>query len=172
MTARPVIAISSCILGQAVRYDGEIKHYPELYQQLQTYFELLPVCPEIEIGLGVPRPAVQLSGDPAYPRMTGRDDASIDVSDLMRDYCQTKIHSLSHISAYVFKSRSPSCGPNIIPVFNEQQIIADNNRGLFAETVISTYPILPVADEITLANQPQRDTFIQQVLDYYAKQTL
>ncbi|MCW8855285.1 MAG: DUF523 domain-containing protein, partial [Gammaproteobacteria bacterium] len=79
---------------------------------------------------------------------------------------------LTHISAYVFKSRSPSCGPNNIPVFNNHQIIADNNRGLFAETVISTYPDLPVADEITLTHQAERDIFIQQVLDYYAKQTL
>ena len=172
MTARPVIAISSCILGQAVRYDGEIKHYPELYQHLQTYFELLPVCPETEIGLSVPRPAVQLSGDPRHPRMTGRDDASIDITDLMRDYCKTKTHSLTHISAYVFKSRSPSCGPDKIAVFNGQQIIAENSRGLFAQTIISTYPELPVADETTLANQQQRDTFIQQVLDYYAKQIL
>ncbi|MCW8910855.1 MAG: DUF523 domain-containing protein [Gammaproteobacteria bacterium] len=172
MTTRPVIAISSCIMGQPVRYDGEIKHYPELCQHLQTYFECLPVCPETEIGLSVPRPAVQLSGDPAQPRMTGRDDPSIDISDLMRNYCKTKIVSLTHISAYVFKSRSPSCGPNNIPVFNNHQIIADNNRGLFAETVISTYPDLPVADEITLTHQAERDIFIQQVLDYYAKQTL
>ena len=74
------------------------------------------------------------------------------------------------ISAYVFKSRSPSCGVEKIPVFNNAEIIAHNNRGLFAETVINTYPDLPVADETTLLKSQQRDTFIQQVLDYYAKQ--
>jgi len=57
MPTRPVIAISSCIMGQRVRYDGEIKHYPDLCQHLQNYFELFPICPETEIGLSVPRPA-------------------------------------------------------------------------------------------------------------------
>ncbi|MDH5473620.1 MAG: DUF523 domain-containing protein [Gammaproteobacteria bacterium] len=170
MTDRPIIAISSCILGQPVRYDGKIKHYPELCQQLEAHFNLLPVCPETEIGLGVPRPAVQLTGDPRQPHMTGRDDSSINITDIMHHYCSTKLLSLTHISGYVFKSRSPSCGLDHIPVFNNQQIIADNNSGLFADSVIKQYPALPITDETRLEHEQHRETFIQQVLDYYAKQ--
>ena len=67
LSRKPVIAISSCLLGMQVRYDGAIKTMPDIVQHMQQHFELLAVCPEVEIGLGVPRPALQLSGDPQTP---------------------------------------------------------------------------------------------------------
>lgn len=172
MSKRPIIAISSCILGQAVRYDGRLKHFPELCQQLQQHFDFLAVCPETEIGLGVPRPAVQLSGDPQSPRMTGRDNPSIDITDKMLDYCNSRTGQLNTISGYVFKSKSPSCGIKNIPVFQGEKMITQNHQGLFACSVSRRYPDLPITDETLLQTQQQRDNFIQQVLDYYAGQTI
>ena len=166
---RPVIAISSCLLGNQVRYDGELKHFPELCQQLQQQCDLLPVCPEVEIGLSVPRPPVQLTGDPDKPRMTGRDDPAIDVSDAMYQFCTDKPAQLKHISGYVFKSKSPSCGLHNIPVFNHGETIKDNGRGLFAQAITHLFPQLPVAEETELETSEQQLQFVQQVLDYYKK---
>ncbi|MDH5766810.1 MAG: DUF523 domain-containing protein [Gammaproteobacteria bacterium] len=170
MSHRPVVAISSCLLGQPVRYDGRLQHHPDICQHLQQHFNLLAICPETEIGLPVPRPPVQLTGNPSRPRMTGRDNPDIDITDSMRDYCQHKIHSLKHISGYVFKSRSPSCGLENIPVFEQNTVIDNNHAGLFADTVINTLANLPVTEETQLQTQAQRDNFISQVLDYYAQQ--
>lgn len=163
---KPRIAISSCILGQRVRYDADIKSFPDICNHLQQFFELIPVCPEVEAGLSVPRPPVQLSGDPQHPRMTGRDNPSIDVTDAIRHFCQTRIASLPEIHGYLFKSKSPSCGLRHIPVFDQGHIVDPDNRGLFAHAITLTYPELPVAEETELENPLQREHFIQQVLHY------
>lgn len=164
--AKPPLAISSCILGQRVRYDGEIKSYADICQHLQQHFELIPVCPEVEIGLGVPRPAVQLTGNPLQPRMTGRDNPEIDVTTEMRAFCTTKPQQLNTICGYVFKSKSPSCGLKNIPVFNNGIIIDDNQRGLFAQRITELWPELPICDENDLLTAESRQQFITQVLAY------
>lgn len=164
---KPTIAISSCIIGQRVRYDGEIKLFNELHQHLQQHFKLLAVCPEVEIGLSVPRPPVQLTGDILQPRMTGRDDPSLDVTDSMRAFCATKPQQLTNICGYVFKSNSPSCGLKNIPVTVDGKIIADNQRGLFAQAILNLWPNLPVCDENDLHTFAQRQQFIARVTHYF-----
>lgn len=164
---KPTIAISSCLLGQRVRYDGDIKSFAEIYQRLQQHFELLPVCPEVEIGLSVPRPPVQLTGDILQPRMTGRDDPSLDVTDSMRTFCKTKPQQLGNICGYVFKSRSPSCGIKNIPVFLHDKMIADNQRGLFAQTIINLWPDLPVCDENDLLTPELRQKFVMRAMSFH-----
>jgi uncharacterized protein YbbK (DUF523 family) len=134
---------------------------------LQQHFELLPVCPEVEIGLPVPRPPVQLSGDIMQPRMTGRDDATIDITDTMRTFCKNKPSQLKNICGYVFKSRSPSCGLKSVPLFRDGNTIATNLRGLFAQTIVTQWPNLPVAEEIDLQTIEQRRFFIEQALAYW-----
>lgn len=163
---KPVIAISSCLLGMQVRYDGAIKAMPDIVQHMQQHFELLAVCPEVEIGLGVPRPALQLSGDPKHPQMTGRDNSSINITSAMQDFCHRRPASLEHINGYIFKSRSPSCGLKQVPIFQHQQIIDANGRGLFADAMLKHAPNLPCTDEKDLCTETQRDYFVQQVLHY------
>jgi uncharacterized protein YbbK (DUF523 family) len=167
MTAKPILAISSCLLGNRVRYDGELKHFPQLCDEMQKHCELLPVCPEVEIGLGVPRPPLQLSGDAKRPRMTGRDDASIDITDKMYAFCEQRKQSLKHVAGYIFKARSPSCGLHGIPLFDNGKMMMQNLRGVFAQAMVKQYPQLPFADEEQLASLEQQQRFIQQVLDYY-----
>jgi len=168
---KPVIAISSCILGQHVRYDGKIKSFPEIYQNLEKYFEFLPVCPEVEIGLTTPRPAVQLSGNIKSPKMTGRDNSDIDVTEKMLSFCSSKPATLDLISGYIFKSKSPSCGIRNIPVFNQGSIIGKNNQGLFAQAIINYFDNLPIVDETELETEQQRHYFVKQVLSYNKNQT-
>ena len=168
---KPVIAISSCILGDHVRYDGIIKSFPDIYQNLEKYFELLPICPEVEIGLTVPRPAVQLSDNTVSPKMTGRDNPDIDVTNEMMLFCDSKPATLNSICGYIFKSKSPSCGIRNIPVIKLGNIISQNNRGLFAQAIINYFDDLPVVDETELETEQQRNYFIQQVLNYNKNKT-
>lgn len=163
----PKIGISSCILGHHVRYDGDIKSFPEICDALSQHFELVSVCPEVEIGLSVPRPPVQLSENLEHPKMTGRDDPSIDVTDSMYQFCNSKPQQLTDLCGYIFKSKSPSCGVRNIPVFGQDEILSDNHRGLFAHAMMTLFPDMPIVDETELASAAQRNQFIQLVLNYY-----
>lgn len=163
---KPFIAISSCLLGNQVRYDGEPKGMPDIYQYMQKYFNLLAICPEVEIGLSVPRPAVQLTGNPQHPKMTGRDDDSIDVTSAMDDFCCARPQALKYICGYIFKSKSPSCGLRNIPVFQQDEIVEHNSQGLFAKAMIKYNPDLPMVDETELNTPSKRNHFVQQVLNY------
>ena len=162
---KPKIAISSCIVGHQVRYDGQLKHFPDIQHFFGRHAELIPVCPEVEIGLSVPRPPVQLTDNPQQPSMTGRDDPDIDISNQMYRYCAQKPASLGDICGYIFKSKSPSCGVRNIPVFNDEAII-NYQSGLFAQAIMERYPELPVCDETQLENEQQRNQFLQRVLNY------
>ena len=171
MPKRPVIAVSSCILGHRVRYDAQVKHFPSLLAFINHYFEPVSVCPEVAIGLSVPRPALQLMAAPDQPQMVGRDDPDINVTAAMQQFCQQRPDTLHDICGYIFKSRSPSCGLHNIPVFNGGEIIDSNSRGLFARAMVELYPELPVIEETGLLSAQQREQFIQQVLNYYKKHT-
>ena len=166
---RPLIAISRCLLGENVRYDGQVRHDGELIRFIQQHFDCIAVCPEVEIGLSVPRPAVQLYSSPRGIRMAGRDQPEIDITAAMQTYCQQRPPQLSGIQGYIFKSRSPSCGLQDIPRFNQQGTIEATGAGLFAEAMVQHFPELPITDEQTLQEQSQRSHFLQQVKHYQAR---
>lgn len=161
---KPLVGISQCLLGDKVRYDGESKANPVVLQQLGQLFEFVPVCPEVEAGLGVPRPPVQLTGSMENPRITGRDNPSLDVTDILNDYCQRKPTELKALAGFIFKSRSPSCGLNSTPVFINYQCVTETARGIFAKTMCETYPELIVIEDSELENPRTLDSFIQAVL--------
>jgi uncharacterized protein YbbK (DUF523 family) len=141
--------------------------FPDILHHLQQHFELISVCPEVEIGLAVPRPPVQLTGSIEHPAMTGRDNPELDVSLPMQRYCSSKPEQLRSIAAYIFKSRSPSCGLWDVPIFRNGSIIESHSQGLFARAICTRFPQLPVCDETELADKQQRVDFIQRVMDYY-----
>jgi len=114
----------------------------------------------------VPRPPVQLSGDLNNITITGRDDTSIDITKPMRQYCQQRPPQLNSIQAYIFKSKSPSCGINNIPVFNSQGQSIGTSMGVFAHAILQQYPDLPITDEQGLLSLKQRNDFLQEVLLY------
>jgi len=168
MTAnRPLVGISQCLLGDAVRYDGQSKANRIILEQLAPLFELVPVCPEVEAGLSIPRPPVQLTGSIQKPELTGRDDVSIDVTDIMRRYCQHKPAELAQLSGFIFKSRSPSCGLNSTPVFIEGQCVTETGTGIFAQAITNSYPDLPVIEDSQL-NDLSINRFIHAVHSYPA----
>jgi uncharacterized protein YbbK (DUF523 family) len=161
---KPLVGVSQCLLGDAVRYDGQSKSNSIIIEQLTLLFELVPVCPEVEAGLSIPRPPVQLSGSIEDPKLTGRDDPAIDVTAIMLQYCETKPAELKHLTGFIFKSRSPSCGLNSTPVFIEGQCVTETSRGIFAKKLCQTYPDLVVTEDIELENKNNLDDFIQSVL--------
>lgn len=165
-TDKPCLAISRCLLGDRVRYDGKDQCSPLIVEYFSSRFNLIPVCPEVEIGLGVPRPPVELTGNPKVPRLTGRDEPLLDITPKMSDYCQQKISGLQHICGYIFKSRSPSCGLRDAPVHQNRQVV-HLGAGFFTRAMQSAYPDLPMKDELQLQNRQSMEDFSQQLLHYY-----
>jgi uncharacterized protein YbbK (DUF523 family) len=166
MREKPSVGVSQCLLGHSVRYDGDSKPHTIVIEQLDELFELVPVCPEVEAGLGVPRPPVQLTGSIEQPSMTGRDDPERDVTELMQAYCSTRPVELKELSGFVFKSRSPSCGLYSTPVFIDSNCITESSRGLFARAMTSRYTQLPVIEETELDNRDRYQQFVDEVFRY------
>ncbi len=162
---KPLVGVSQCLLGDAVRYDGKSNANQIILEQLSPLFELVPVCPEVEAGLSVPRPPVRLTGSIENPKLTGRDDSSIDITDIMQQYCNTKPAELKHLAGFIFKSRSPSCGLNSTPVYINEQCVTENSRGIFAKNLCQIYPDLPVIEDNELEDKNLLDKFIQLIMN-------
>jgi len=165
MEIKPLVGVSQCLLGDAVRYDGQSKANQVVLKHLSQVFELIPICPEVEAGLSIPRPPVQLTADIENPRLTGRDDISIDITDVMNDYCHDKPMELKQLNGFIFKSRSPSCGLNSTPVFINNQCVTEDSRGIFARSMINQFPSLPVIEDSAFTKE-SINHFIKQVLQY------
>lgn len=165
-SAKPRVGVSRCLLGDAVRYDGRSKPHTVVINQLANIFELVPVCPEVEAGLNVPRPPVQLTGSIDQPRLTGRDDPTLDVTDTMLAYCRTKPVELANLSGFIFKSRSPSCGLNSTPVFIDGVCVTEKGRGIFALALCRQYPKLPAIEDTQLDKTQELTQFIHRVVSY------
>jgi len=165
MDVKPLVGVSQCLLGDAVRYDGQSKTNQIVLEHLSHIFELVPICPEVEAGLGIPRPPVQLTADIENPRLTGRDDTSIDITDVMNNYCHDKPMKLKQLNGFIFKSRSPSCGLNSTPVFINIQCVTENSRGVFARSMVNQFPNLPIIEDSTFTNE-SINQFIKQVIQY------
>ncbi|MFQ5755748.1 MAG: YbgA family protein [Acidiferrobacterales bacterium] len=162
--ARPVrIAVSSCLLGNHVRYDGGHKRDEFLVDVLAHVCELVPVCPEVAIGLGVPRPPIRLLGDLMHPHARGVENNELDVTAALTRYAAYMARELHEISGYVFKSKSPSCGIRGVKVHVPGIRPASTGVGVFARKFMTLRPLLPVEDEVRLARPGLRDCFIERV---------
>ena len=157
------VGVSACLLGHKVRYDGQTKPNSFVIDVLSNVFELDAICPEVEAGLGLPRPPVQLVSSGQGLRMLGVDNPLLDVTDQISEYSRLKVESLSHLSAYVFKARSPSCGLHS-PLLPEGR-----SAGLFAKALRIRWPDLPVIEESGLEGMVDQQAFIRKV-QAYAKQ--
>lgn len=166
------LGISSCLLGQKVRFDGNHKLDSFLSGTLGRFFELVPVCPEVAIGLGVPRPPIRLTGSAAAPRAVGVKDASIDVTDKLAAYGKRRARELDDLSGYVFKSRSPSCGMERVKIYQSSGAPAKSGRGIYADAFLSNQPWLPAEEEGRLGDPRLRENFIERVFVYRCWQDL
>jgi len=172
VTPRIRIGISSCLLGEPVRFDGNHKHDPYLSGTLGQAFDFVPVCPEVGIGMGVPRPAIQLVGPPGAPRLIGVTVADLDVTGQMIAYGQRMAHRLGDLSGYIFKSKSPSCGMERVKLYDGKGGGSKQGVGLYAREIMCAHPLLPVEEEGRLGDPLLRDNFLERVFTYHRWQRL
>ena len=159
---RPVIGVSSCLLGQRVRYDGDHKRDAFIVQELGACFELLPVCPEMAIGMGVPRPPIRLVLEADGIHARGVEDPDLDVTARLTAFAHQTLPGLAHLCGYVFKARSPSCGVGSAPVLvpgHPPRL----ESGLFAAALQAALPHLPVEQEDRLRDPVLRERFLERV---------
>ena len=168
-----IVGVSSCLLGQKVRFDGNHKHNKTVTDKLSKHWQYLPICPEMAIGMGAPRAPIRLHGDVTTPRAVGVSDKSIDVTHALIEFGRQKFKELGHISGYIFKKGSPSCGMERIKVYHgENNLLSTNGVGLYAKQIMSANPLLPVEEEGRLADAGLRENFVQRVYVYHAWQQL
>ena len=167
---RPIVAISSCLLGENVRYDGKHKQDACIAQYLSARVDWKPLCPEVGAGLGVPRPPVRLVGDKDRPGALGVENADLDVTDALLDYARQVLQELRDVNGYVFKSGSPSCGLTDSPLFDVDGRHKGFTSGIYARVITMALPDLAVIDEQQLCDAHSRDLFLQQVLACWQRQ--
>ncbi len=167
------IGISSCLLGEEVRYNGGHKRSNICTDQLQKYFEYTPLCPEVSIGLGVPRKPIRLVGDPTNPRAVGSDDASFDVTDKLKSFAEKTLPALHSISGYIFVKGSPSCGVSRVKVYLDNGMpAAEHGSGIYSKMVMDKYPLLPVEEAGRLNDPILKENFITRVFAHHHWQQL
>jgi uncharacterized protein YbgA (DUF1722 family)/uncharacterized protein YbbK (DUF523 family) len=162
--SRIKIGISTCLLGEKVRYDGGHKLDKFLRDTLGEYFQYVPVCPEFECGLGVPREAMRLEGNADSPRLVTVKTRT-DLTDRMNNWAKKRVKELEkeELCGYIFKSKSPSSGMERVKVYNENGISFPNGRGLFARAFMDHFPLTPAEDEGRLHDPAIRENFIERI---------
>ncbi|MEK9630112.1 MAG: DUF523 and DUF1722 domain-containing protein [Nitrospinota bacterium] len=168
------IGVSSCLVGEKVRWNGDHKQNHYVREILADYFEYVSVCPEMEVGMGVPRETVALYGDLEKQQMISRKSQT-DWTRPMQKYTKGKMTSLSRdgLCGFIFKSKSPSCGLGRVPIYTE--FGSDKVRhgaGMFAGAFQGKFPLVPTEDEGRLNDSKIRENFIVKVFSYYRLQNL
>jgi uncharacterized protein YbgA (DUF1722 family)/uncharacterized protein YbbK (DUF523 family) len=162
------IGISSCLLGEEVRFDGGHKRDHFLTNVLGPHVEWVPVCPEVEVGMGTPRETLRLIRVEGSTRMVTTRTA-IDHTDSMRSWSRHRLDALARedLSGYVLKKDSPSCGMERVKVYDPAGgMPAKDGRGIYAEALLSRFPLLPVEEEGRLSDPRLRENFIERVFAY------
>jgi len=161
------IGVSSCLLGNEVRYDGGHKRDSFLADTLDRFVEWVPVCPEAELGLGVPRPTMRLEAGGDGIRLvtpaTGADHTAA-----MQRWSAKRLARLAgdELCGYVLKKDSPSCGMERVRVYSAKGMPSRSGRGLFAHALLERFPLLPVEEEGRLCDPHLRENFIERVFGY------
>jgi uncharacterized protein YbgA (DUF1722 family)/uncharacterized protein YbbK (DUF523 family) len=164
MTERIRLGVSTCLLGENVRFDGGHKHDRFLTDTLGQYVEFVPVCPEVECGLGVPRESMRLVGDVESPRLvTVR--THVDHTDRMLTWARKRVKELEKedLCGFIFKSDSPSSGMERVKVYNETGMPEKKGIGLFARAFMDHFSLIPVEEEGRLHDPRLRENFIERI---------
>jgi uncharacterized protein YbgA (DUF1722 family)/uncharacterized protein YbbK (DUF523 family) len=158
------IGISSCLLGQKVRYDGGHKLDRYIRDTLGPHFRFVPVCPEVECGLPVPRESMRLTGDVDAPRLV-TTRTGIDHTPRMHTWAARRVRELGKedLCGFIFKKDSPSSGMSRVKIYNERGSAKRIGSGLFAKAFMERYPRIPVEDDGRLHDPQLRENFIERI---------
>jgi uncharacterized protein YbgA (DUF1722 family)/uncharacterized protein YbbK (DUF523 family) len=160
------VGISSCLLGNPVRHDGGHKHDRYITDVLGQHFEYVPICPEAAIGLGVPRPAIRLTGSKSAPRAVGVKDPSMEVTGPLLDYAEEMAEPCRALAGYLFKRGSPSCGMARVKVYTDKGMPGGSAAGLYAARLMERLPLMPCEEEGRLNDPVLRENFVTRVFVY------
>lgn len=161
------IGISSCLLGDEVRFDGGHKQDNYILGTLSNYFVFHAVCPEVGIGLPVPRPPIRLVQMMTGVHVVGVKNPEVDVTRALHNYGRTKAQEMTDISGFIFKRASPSCGMERVKVYDSDGRTVDVSAGAFAEEIMKGQPLLPTEEEGRLGDPGLRENFIMRVFVYH-----
>ncbi|HLK12735.1 MAG TPA: DUF523 and DUF1722 domain-containing protein [Candidatus Binatia bacterium] len=159
------VGVSACLLGQRVRWDGTHRRDRFVTDVLGRWVEWIPVCPEVEVGLGVPRTPVRLQGHPAAPRLVAHETGA-DHTEAMRRFARARVGALARrgLAGWVLKRGSPSCGMARVRVYGPGGAPTRDGTGLFARALAERLPLLPLEEESGLGNPARRESFVVRLL--------
>jgi len=161
------IGVSSCLLGNKVRFDGGHKHDRYISETLGQFFDFVPVCPEVECGLPIPREAMRLTGNVEAPRLVASKSGN-DHTERMNSWAKKRVRALEQeeLCGFIFKNRSPSSGMERVKVYDDNNVPRAVGVGLFARAFKDHFPLLPVEEEGRLHDIVLRENFIESVFVY------
>jgi uncharacterized protein YbgA (DUF1722 family)/uncharacterized protein YbbK (DUF523 family) len=167
------IGISSCLLGEQVRYNGGHKYDRFINGSLSRFFDFKPYCPEVAIGLGVPREPIRQVKVGGEIRILSTNDSTFDVTDKLHNYGSKIAAKSNRLCGYIFKAMSPSCGMERVKTYSEKGLpLKSDGVGAFAGELIKAFPNMPMEEEGRLNDPGLRENFIERVFTYYRWQRL
>ena len=165
MAPKKSIAISACLLGYAVRYDGAHQRNEIIIQQLGEHFNIIPVCPEVEIGLSVPREKIELHQRGMKIHLLSSRQPVIDLTEQMIEYASIFLKN-HQISGVILKDKSPSCGVKNCKQYDEAGDMQRKGTGIFAARIMQLEPNLPMLQSHLIVQSEDLDCFIRKVNEY------
>lgn len=170
---KPKLGISACLMGDEVRFNGGHKESHLCSRELTAYFEFVTACPEVAIGMGIPREPIRLVGDAHAPQALGTVNRALNVTQALADYGVKMAGELTDICGYIFMQKSPSCGLERVKVYQENGApVEGGGRGIYAQAFCERHPNLPVEEDGRLNDAVLRENFITRVFAYAAWQDL
>jgi len=172
---RITIGVSACLIGQEVRFDAGHKRDPYITNVLGQYFDFVPLCPEVGVGLGIPRPTIRLIRRDGEIRAVNVKDETVDHTAALGAYIHCVIPQLQGVCGYILKKNSPSCGMERVKVYNPDTPKLPPERdgvGIFAQGLREHFPLLPIEEEGRLCDPVLRENFIERVFVYHRWRTL
>ena len=158
------LGVSSCLLGNKVRYDGQHQRNNFVCDELAEFVEYVPVCPEVECGLPVPREAMHLTGDAQHPRLV-TINTQRDITEQMQSFVTRRLEELAleNLDGFIFKKDSPSSGLIRVKVYNGNGMPSRTGRGMFAGAFADRFPDLPLIEEGMLNDRFLRERFLNRI---------
>jgi len=165
MSEKIPVGISACLLGEKVRFDGGHRRLPFAVEELSPWVTFEPVCPEMAMGLPVPRPALRLvKGESGEMELRFSDKREGELSSAMREFTHKRIARFEHLCGYIVCAKSPSCGMERVRVYDAK---SNNNRksgrGMYTEILMQTYPWLPIEEDGRLHDPVLRENFVERI---------
>ncbi|NJN51832.1 MAG: DUF1722 domain-containing protein [Gammaproteobacteria bacterium] len=162
-----LLGISDCLTGSEVRFDGGHKRSSLPHEALEGLFTWRTFCPEVAIGMGVPREPIRLVGIEGAPRAQGVKDASVDVTDALREHARAVVPTLTDIAGFVFMKNSPSCGLFRVKIYpGPDKAPTGTGRGIFAQEIVKAMPPLPVEDSGRMFDPVLLENFVTRTFAY------